>query len=378
MSASGIGRTVGERSMWRYRDRLDIPPGTEPVTLGEGLTPVVPAGAREGFRGLDVHWKNETVNPSGSHKDRALAVAIAVARSQGTRTVFVASAGSTGLAAAAYAARGGLRCVVLVGSDASERRLLPLRLTGATVLRAGGNVDDALNLLGELARTHGLVDVSTRRSGNRWQSEGPKTIAYEVVDDLGRAPDVVVVPIGGGGTLASVSRGFEDLRAAGRIPRVPRLIGTQPAGYATLVDALARGLVTDEELRAAEFTARPDTVQVKTAHTYAPDGAEALAAVRASGGTVLEISDADALDGCLDLASRDGIWAEPSSGVVIPAIERLATEGLAAAGELVVGLVCGNGFRELDALESTVAGDLAPIETLPPDPTDRLLELAAG
>jgi threonine synthase len=239
-------------------------------------------------------------------------------------------------------------------------------------------VDDALNLLGELARTHGLVDVSTRRSGNRWQAEGPKTIAHELVDDLGRAPDVVVVPIGGGGTLASMARGFEQLRDDGRIERLPRLVGTQPAGYATLVDALDRGLITDEELRAAEFKDRPDTIQVKTAHTYAPDGAEALAAVRASGGTVLEISDDEALRGCLDLASRDGLWAEPSSGVVIPAIERLSAEGLARDGESVVGLVCGNGFRELDAFEASAAPNLPPVETLPDDPTDRLLELAAG
>lgn len=372
------GGDVDQRSMWRYRSWLDIPPDTGAVTLGEGLTPLVPTTARPSFGGLDVHWKNETLNPSGSHKDRALSVAIAVARSQGTRTVFVASAGSTGLAAAAYAARGGVRCVVLVGSDASERRLLPLRLAGAVVLRAGGNVDDALDLLGDLAQTHGLVDVSTRRSGNRWQAEGPKTIAHELVADLGRAPDVVVVPIGGGGTLASVFRGFDELRIAGRIDQVPRLIGTQPAGYATLVDALARGLVTDTELRAAEFQERPDTVQVKTAHTYAPDGAEALAAVRASGGTVLEISDAEALRGCLDLAARDGIWAEPSSGVVIPAVERLRAEGLARDGETVVGLVCGNGFRELDAFEASVAAELRPIETLPADPTQWLLELAAG
>jgi threonine synthase len=369
---------VDATSMWRYRSWLDIPHGTEPVTMGEGLTPLVPMATRPSFGGFDVRWKNETLNPSGSHKDRALSVAISVARSQGTRTVFVASAGSTGLAAAAYAARGGVRCVVLVGSDASERRLLPLRLAGAKVVRAGGNVDDALNQLGDLARTHGLVDVSTRRSGNRWQAEGPKTIAYELVDDLGRAPDVVVIPIGGGGTLASVFRGFEELRVAGRIGRVPRLIGTQPAGYATLIDALARGLVTDADLRAAEFTSRPDTVQVKTAHTYAPDGAEALAAVRASGGTVLEITDGDALAGCLDLASRDGIWAEPSSGVVIPAIERLRSDGLVRDGETVVGLVCGNGFRELDAFEASVAADLPPVETLPADPAARLLELAAG
>jgi threonine synthase len=365
-------------SMWRYRARLALPAGVVPVSLGEGSTALIPAAPRGTFGGAEVWWKDETRNPSGSHKDRALSAAISVAASQGVRTVFVASAGSTGLAAAAYAARAGLRCVVLVGTDASERRLLPLRLAGAAVVRAGGDVDAALDLLGSLARTHGLVDVSTRRSGNPWQAEGPKTIAYELVDQLGRAPDVVIVPIGGGGTIAAIHHGFDDLVTDGVIPRLPRLIGTQPAGYETLVVALRDGLASDAELRAAAFTERPPTVQVKTAHTFAPDGAEALAAVRASGGTVLAISDADALAGCLDLSRRDGIWAEPSSGVVIPALERLVVDGTISAGEVVVALVCGNGFRELDALDVSLAPSLPPIETLPADATARLLELAAG
>jgi len=364
--------------MWRQRAWLPLADGHEPVTLGEGATALVPAVARPAHDGLRVLWKLESLNPSGSHKDRALSVAVSVAKANGARTVFVASAGSTGLAAAAYAARAGLRCVVLVGADASERRLLPLRLAGATVMRAGGNVDDALDLIGELAKTHGLVDMSTRRSGNPWQAEGPKTIAYELAYELPEPPDVVIVPIGGGGTLASIHRGFEEQRASGEIDRVPRLIGTQPSGYQTLVRALADGLMTEAELRAAEQHDRPDTVQVKTAHTFAPDGAEALAAVRASGGTVLAVSDEDALRGCLDLAQRDGLWAEPSSGVVIPAIEQLVADGLVRQGETIVGLVCGNGFRELDAFDATVARDLPPIETLPADPTERLLELAAG
>ena len=372
----GLG-SDGLRSMWRYRALLPLDAAAEPVSLGEGMTPLVAAAPRQAFGGADVHWKLELLNPSGSHKDRALSVAVSVAKANGASTIFVASAGSTGLAAAAYAARAGLRCVVLVGADASERRLLPLRLAGATVVRAGGNVDDALDMLGELARTHGIVDVSTRRAGNPWQAEGPKTIAHELTDADGVAPDVVVVPIGGGGTLASMHRGFEELLGLGLIDRVPRLIGTQPAGYETLVMALQQGLATDAELRAAELTERPETVQVKTAHTYAPDGAAALAAIRSSGGTVIAVDDDAALAGCLDLARSDGLWAEPSSGVVVPAIARLVADATILTGETVVALICGSGFRELDALDACVGAELPPIETLPPDPTRRLLELAA-
>jgi threonine synthase len=262
----------GDTSMWRYRRLLPLPDGADPVSLGEGRTPLTRASRRDAFGGADVRWKNETLNPSGSHKDRALSVAASVATARGASTVFVASAGSTGLAAAAYAARAGLRCVVVVGADAPEGRLLPLRIAGADVVRVGSSVDDALDRLGELARTHGLVDLSTRRSGNPWQAEGPKTIAYEIVESLETAPDVVVIPIGGGGTIAGIARGFEELREMGRIERVPRLVGTQPAGYETLVTAITDGLTTEDELRAAAFTDRPPTVQVKTAHTFAPDG----------------------------------------------------------------------------------------------------------
>ena len=148
--------------MWRQRAWLPLADGHEPVTLGEGATALVPAAARPAHDGLRV-LEARALNPSGSHKDRALSVAVSVAKANGASTVFVASAGSTGLAAAAYAARAGLRCVVLVGADASERRVLPLRLAGATVMRAGGNVDDALDLIGELAGP--TVWSTSRRAG---------------------------------------------------------------------------------------------------------------------------------------------------------------------------------------------------------------------
>jgi threonine synthase len=363
--------------MWRYRPFLPLENVEEAVTLGEGQTPLLRAAPRAEFNGVEVLWKNETTNPTGSHKDRAESVAVSVALARDARTVFVASAGSTGLAAAAYAARAGLHCVVLVGADASDRRLLPIRMTGARVVRAGANIDDVLDVIADLARTDNLIDLSTWRRGNPWQTEGPKTIAFEIVEQLGHVPDVVVVPIGGGGTIASVHRGFEQLRDLGETERVPRMIGTQPVGYETLVVALRTGLVTQADLRAGAFKTRPATVQVKTAHTFAPDGAEALVALRSSGGSVLGIDDAAALDGCLDLASRDGIWAEPSSGVVVPAIRRAIEDGVIAVGETVVGIVCGNGFRELDATEPGVAPKLEPIETLRADPRERLLELAS-
>ena len=139
----------------------------------------------------------------------------------------------------------------------------------------------------------------------------------------------------------------------GRVDRLPRLASFQPAGYDTFPAALERGWVSDADLRTNAFVDRPVTVQVKIAHTYSPDGAAALAAIRESGGTALTVSDEEAIQGLRQLAAVEGIFAEPSSGGVVAAIRRLEARGLVGPDDLVVGLVGGNGFRELDAIEGS-------------------------
>jgi threonine synthase len=341
-----------DHSMWRSRDLLPVAAGAEPVTLGEGGTPLVRSAIDTG---CITWWKDETRNPSGSHKDRALSVSLTVARMAGVRSVVVASAGSTALSAATYAARAGLGCTVVVGADASDERLVPLSVLGARVLRlTDGSVDDALDLLAALGPVAGLRDVSTRRSSDPWGIEGPKTIAHEIGRDIG-VPDWVVVPIGGGGTLAAVWRGFRELVGMGLADRMPRLVGLQPAAYATLVTAMQRGWASDHDLRLNAPTERPPTVQVKIAHTYPPDGAEALAAIRASGGTVLAMTDAEALDGVRELGGRDGLYVEPSSGIVVAAVRRLVASGVIRSTETVVALACGGGHRETAAIAASLA-----------------------
>jgi threonine synthase len=340
-----------DRSMWRSRDLLPIDPGVEPVTLGEGGTPLVRTAIDTG---CETWWKDETRNPSGSHKDRALSVSLTVARAAGVRKVVVASAGSTALAAATYAARAGIGCTIVVGADAADERLVPMVALGARVLRlSDGSVDDALDLVAEIGAAAGLRDVSTRRSGDPWGTEGPKTIAHEIGRDLG-VPDWVVVPIGGGGTIAAVWRGFEELLAMGLADRRPRLLGLQPTTYPTLVTALERGWTTDAELREHAPSDRPRTIQVKTAHTYPPDGAEALAAIRESGGTVMAMSDEEAVAGMRELGARDGLYVEPSSGVIVAAVRRLVADGRVARGGSVVALACGGGHRETPAVASAL------------------------
>jgi threonine synthase len=357
-------------SMWRFRSLLPVGSGTEAVTLGEGGTPLTRARLD---LGCQLYWKNETVNPSGSHKDRAMSVALTRARALGISTVFVASAGSTGLAAASYAAAAGLRCVVLVGEEASVARLLPLRVLGSDVYRVHGSVDDALDLLENAGWAAGIHDVSTRRASNPYQAEGPKTIAYEIFASLGRVPDWVVIPVGGGGTLAAAARGFAELVELGMADRIPRLAAVQPSVCATLVVARERGIHSDAEMRAAAPAERPVTIQIKLAHTYAPDGAEALEALDRTRGVALAATDAEAIDGVRRLGASEGIFAEPSSGVVVPAVEQLVRDGLAGPDDLVVGLVCGNGFRETESL----AGESRTLDVFVPsvDPSAFLRSL---
>jgi threonine synthase len=273
-------------------------------------------------------------------------------------TVVVASAGSTALAAAAYAARAGIRCVVLVGEEASDRRLLPIGLLGARLLRVRGTVDDALAVLAEAVQRAAIHDVSTTRAGNPAQGEGPKTIAWEIVEALGHAPDWVVVPTGGGGTLSAIHRGFGELASLGRVDHTPHMASYQPTGYDTFLPALAERWETDSALREHAFPAGPATVQVKIAHTYAPDGAEALTAIRDSGGAAVAVSDAAALAGVGVLASSEGLFVEPSSGGLVDAIRQLVRRGLVRTSDEVVGVVGGSGFRELDALSTSARLDI--------------------
>ena len=147
----------------------------------------------------------------------------------------------------------------------------------------------------------------------------------------------------------------------GRADRLPRLASYQPAGYDTFLPALERGWVTDADLRANAYVDRPPTLQVKIAHTYAPDGAAALAAIRDSGGTALRVSDDEAIAGLRELAAAEGILAEPSSGGVVTTVRRLVADGLVAPDDVVVGVVGGNGFRELDAIESSMTSGAVPL-----------------
>ena len=367
---TGVHLPERAAGMWDYADLLPLTDPACIVTLGEGGTPLL-AASRD--RGCQLSWKNEARNPTGSQKDRALSVAVSKAREFKVQRVVVASTGSAGLACAAYCARAGLPCMVLVPQGTPAERLLPMAALGARIVEMEGTFVHIEHLLQSLEDDPTWYDATTKRPANPFQAEGPKTIAYEVVGQLGRAPDWVVVPVGGGATLFGVWRGFLDLLHLGRISRIPRLVAVQPARFNTLEVALARGLRTHAELESIAMDERVETIARNLKHGLPPDGADALRAVRESGGTALSVTDEEALTWQRRLGAEEGIFCEPSSAVVAPAVAALVGSGLVRSADTVVAVVTGSGLREVGALTSTARATVRP--DAGPAALDRILPL---
>lgn len=342
---------VAVRSMWQYAERLPVPAGADIVTLGEGGTPLVGSRLATDFRLL---WKDESRNPTGSHKDRALSIAATHARASGARVMVVVSAGSTGLSNAAYAAQAGLAAVTLVGGEAPAARLMPVHALGSLIINVDAPIDDVIAAVRGFNGHDGIYDASTTRLSNPMQAEAPKTIAWEIVDDLGVAPDWVLVPTGGGGTLGGLYRGFRELLDKGAIDRLPRLVAVVPKGYDALRRALAEGVDDQAAFDALPYDDLAETVLTKLSHAHPPDGMEALEAIRITGGRVLVCDDASAIAAVRRIGAADGLYVEPSSSVACVAMDELWREGAIRRGETVVALACGSGFRETFVLQSAM------------------------
>ncbi len=334
-------------TMWRYWRRLPVARPEERVTLDEGGTPLLPSRLPEPVR---LAWKDETRNPTGSHKDRALALALTHAKAIGARLSLVVSAGSTGLANAAYAARAGLPSVTLIPAGAPRARIQPLAAYGSRLIEVAGGIDAVIAAAQAMAGYRGIYVASTTRASNPVQAEAAKTIALEIVDQAGEAPEWVLAPTGGGGTIAGLWRGFLEARADGRATRLPRLVAIVPQAYDALRAGLAGGVGDERAFAALSYSDDVPTVLTKLSHAHPPDGLEALAAIRESRGTVVAVSDEAAIAGTYAIAAADGLYLEPSSGVVAPALNRLLQDGVIVPGAEVVALACGSGFRETFAL----------------------------
>ena len=345
-------------SMWRYREVLPVRPQVSVLSMGEGWTPLQRARSFESGR---VYLKNEALNPTGSHKDRALSIGITKALEFRQALVMLYSDGSTALSSAAYAARAGLRNITLVPARTPRYRLLPLVLYNSLLLEYQGPAEEGLSWVHAACQTLGIYETSNYRQANPYESEGAKTIGFEIFEQLQGVPDWVVVPVGGGGTLAGIWRGFHEMHSWGLTTGLPHMVAVLPDHYTMLQEALQQHVATEAELRALTPAELPATIQAKIAMSFLPDGLEAAAAIRESAGLILYASDSEVLDAQKKLASYEGIYAEPSAAAVLVGVEKLLATRRAASGESIVAVVTGSGFRETGTISDLVSFTTVPI-----------------
>jgi threonine synthase len=350
-TSTAIG-TPGGRSGWRgvieeYRDRLPVNPGTPVVSLCEGGTPLVAARELSERTGCAVHLKVEGANPTGSFKDRGMTMAISKAVEEGSQAVICASTGNTSASAAAYAARAGLTCAVLVPTGKiALGKLAQALVHGAKLLEVEGNFDDCLTLARDLSQQYPVTLVN---SVNPDRIEGQKTAAFEVVDTLGRAPDVHCLPVGNAGNITAYWRGYGEYADSGVSSSRPRMFGFQAAGAAPIVHG--------------EPVAKPSTIATAIRIGNPASWQSALRARDESGGTIRAVSDRQILAAYKLLATREGVFVEPSSAASVAGLLQAAEEGLLNPGETVVCTVTGHGLKDPDW---AITGAAKPTN-VPPD-----------
>jgi threonine synthase len=333
-------------NMWRYRELMPLLPGDQPVTLGEGLTPLLHAKRLGTTLGLDrLFIKDESLNPTNSFKARGQSAAITRAKALGAHTITLPTAGNAGNAAAAYSAAAGLGCEVYIPKDAKKPFIDECRLYGANVTLVDGLITDAGRMAAEKGKPLGWYDVSTLKEPYR--VEGKKTMGYELAEQFNWVlPDWIVYPTGGGTGLVGMWKAFDELEAIGWIPagRRPKMVSVQAEGCAPIVRAFEQGA--------------PKAVTWENAHTVA-DGLRVpraigdfliLEAVRESGGTALAVADAEMVHDMVAIGSHEGVSAAPEGGAALSAIRRLVAEGRIESHETVVLFNTGGALKYLDVL----------------------------
>jgi threonine synthase len=340
--------------MWRYAPRL--PSRGEPVTLGEGGTPLLPAA----HLGPRVWLKNETVNPTGSFKDRPVSVATTMAVEEGREGLLCASTGNTAVSVAAYGARAGMPVACLVPRTAPRAKLAQIQAAGALLIAVDGVYSDTHALAADAARRCGWANL-TSTYVNPHMLEGDKTVGFELYEQLGRVPDWVIVPVGAGPLLAGVHMAFRELGE-----RVPRLVAAQASACAPIVRAFERG---DEEVLAWEEPVATAASSIADSLVgYAQDGTRTLRLVRESGGVAIASGEEAIAAATRRLAREEGLLVEPGAAAAVAAWERLDADGD------VVLLLTGHGLKDPDSLR----GEAVSPPAVAPGEVDAVGELLEG
>ncbi|GAC1396824.1 MAG: threonine synthase [Chloroflexota bacterium] len=330
----------------RYVDFLPVSEITPTITLGEGDTPLLRARRIEKMLHCkELYLKFEGMNPTGSFKDRGMVLAVAKAKERGADAIVCASTGNTAASAAAYGAAAGVRCcVVLPAGYVAPGKLAQALTYGALVVPIDGSFDRALDLVRQAVASTGAELVN---SVNPYRLEGQKTAAFEVCDALGKAPDVVALPVGNAGNITAYWKGFREYLDAEISHSLPEMWGFQAAGAAPLVDG--------------KPVENPETVATAIRIGRPARGVEAMEAVAASGGVMESVSDQEILAAYRLVASCEGIMCEPASAASIAGLLKFARNGHEFDGQTVVAVLTGHGLKD-PATALSQFGELLPVE----------------
>lgn len=327
-----------------YRDLLPLNPETPMISLLEGQTPLIPLDSIGKDLEVRLFAKYEGANPTGSFKDRGMVLAVAKAMEAGAKGIICASTGNTSASAAAYAARSGISCIVLLPKgNVAMGKLAQAMVYGAKAVSVRGNFDEALELALKAAEESGYSVVN---SVNRFRLWGQRSVAWEICDELGHAPDRVILPVGNAGNITATWAGFVQYAGLGRCAHVPVMTGVQAEGASPLVTG--KPFLEPETVATAIRIGRPVS------------GRRASWAVRMSGGEFLSVSDREILEAQKLLARHEGVFAEPASCAGIAGLFNLAAEGRLPKNQEVVAILTGNGLKDPDAV---LSGMCLPVET---------------
>lgn len=326
-------------SMWpgiieRYREYLSVSDATPVISLNEGNTPLVKADnlARLINPELEIYLKYEGLNPTGSFKDRGMTMALSKAREEDSRAVICASTGNTSASAAAFAARAGIDCFVLIPEGKiALGKLSQAMVHGAKVVQVKGNFDDALRLVREISEEHPVTLVN---SINPYRIEGQTSAAFEICDALGGPPDCHVLPVGNAGNITAYWRGYRTYRERGVTDRLPVMLGFQAAGAAPIV--LGHPVEKPETLATAIRIGNPASWK------------QAEAARDESGGLIEAVTDEEIVEAYKLLAATEGIFCEPASAATVAGVRKLQERGYFSAGQRLVLTLTGHGLKDPD------------------------------
>lgn len=331
-----------------YREFLSISESTKVISLQEGFTPLVRAtnlSTKLNRPDLKIYLKLEGLNPTGSFKDRGMTMAITKAVEKGSKAVICASTGNTSASAAAFAAKAGLKCFVLLPANAvALGKLSQAILYGSKVIQLDGNFDDALNLVRKVGESYPVTIVN---SINPYRLEGQKTGAYEVIEKLGDAPDRLCIPVGNAGNITAYYRGFKDWSEHKKSSKIPKMCGFQAAGAAPIV--LGHPVDKPETLATAIRIGNPASWE------FATD------AIESSSGLIDSVTDDQIISAYKMVAQEEGVFCEPASAASIAGLKKLVESDKLNKNETIVCVLTGNGLKDPNCAINSCSVDMKPV-----------------